>query len=109
MVQLGRELHDGMKRWGELRAKGEPATFSSSHRSLLTEVMVVRAASVLLTLARPATSHFFFVFFLYRSFLPFLSFGRILRTLLISLSLHGRTRIPPTWATGGAGIFFAAM
>jgi hypothetical protein len=73
-----------MKRWGELRAKGEPATFSGSHRCLLTEVMVVRAASVLRTLARPATSHFF-VLFLYRSFLPFLSFGSSFRTRSMSL------------------------
>src|SRR5208283_1342687 len=61
------------------------------------------------TARRPATSHFFFVFFLYRSFLPFLIFGSSLRTLSMSPSLQEWTRRPPNSTVFGAGIFFAAM
>lgn len=56
-------------------------------------------------------SYFFFAVFalLYRVFLPFLIFGKTFRTRSMSLSVQGRTFIPPTWMTDGDGTFFAAM
>jgi hypothetical protein len=79
---------------GELRPKWEMDKFCCSHRCLLSEVMVVRGALVRLTLARPVlcflsyrrqiTRYFLLLFFfLYRVFLPFTNFGRILRTFSI--------------------------
>ncbi len=51
----------------------------------------------------------FFAFFLCLVFLPFAIFGRIFRTLSISVLFQDRTSIPPmTWAAG-AGTFSAAM
>ena len=51
----------------------------------------------------------FFAFFLCLVFLPFAIFGRIFRTLSISVLFQDRTSTPPmTWAAG-AGTFSAAM
>jgi hypothetical protein len=49
-----------------------------------------------------------FAFFLYRVFLPFTIFGRILRTLSTSPSVHAYTRRRPILAVFGAGTFLVA-
>lgn len=82
VVQLRRGLHDRMERQGELRANGEPATFSGSHRSLLTEVMLARGVEQVTLRGVPLLMIYFFrLCFLY---LPFLSFGNSFRTRSMS-------------------------
>src|SRR5438445_4305819 len=59
--------------------------------------------------SRSLTFSFLSFHLLYRVFLPFLIFGKTFRTRSMSLSVQGRTFIPPTWTTDGEGTFFAAM
>jgi hypothetical protein len=94
---------------GGLHPKGEPDTFYSSHRCLLTRRLWSGARSVLKH-QRVLLSQVFLAFFcdlFFLCFLPFAIFGRTLRTLSISFMLHSRTRTPPSFRTFGAGTFLA--
>src|SRR5713101_4765495 len=74
--------------------------------------MVVRGALVVAHRRVPFSYFLFLVFFgpffLYRVFLPFAIFGRILRTLLMSFSLQAYMSNPPMRLGLGAGTFFMA-
>jgi hypothetical protein len=58
-VQLGK-----MNRWGRLRAKGEPVTFSGSHRYLLARGDAGEERVGASNIGAFRLTHFFFVFFL---------------------------------------------
>jgi hypothetical protein len=100
-----------------LRPKREPATFCSSHGCTSFVRLWLGARSVSPPCA--SRSYFFLLplfepFFLalsfwYRVFLPFAIFGRTLRTLSISASLHSLARILPIMSSFGAFIFSFAI
>ncbi len=102
------------KRNGDARVAPKWVTryFLSQPRLPLIQATLVRGASGVSPPTRPASQAFLFflAFFLepfFLCFLPFLIFGRTLRTFSISSGLHSRTRTPPSFRTLGAGTFLA--